>query len=275
MMLTRPIFQLSIILSFPIIIYFVLKQDFSNILKFQLISVLILSYFLSVGVQFARYYSAYENLAYTTQSGIHLNKWVIPCLSQKYGCGSRDMDVHKYLDEKYQQEISKNDFDKVEKNKIAMNIGVTYFFNEMDKKKTILSMFFSYTKLLLHSSLVEIYPAFNIKFKNFSLLEGNSFSEKLNVLIIKTFSELKYFFWSLSVFFLFMMRFVQIIGILSIFKNKTLNLYILLIISLIFVLLIPTIGMGNPRYRSEIEPLLLILGAIGIKTIIDNYKKQY
>lgn len=274
MMLTRPIFQLSIILSFPIIIYFVLKQDFSNILKFQLISVLILSYFLSVGVQLARYYSAYENLAYTTQSGIHLNKWVIPCLSQKYGCGSRDMDVHKYLDEKYQQELSKNDYSTVEKNKIAMNMGITYFFNEMDKKKATLSMFFSYTKLLLHSSLVEIYPAFNIKFKNFSLLEGNSFLEKINVLIIKTFSELKYFFWSFSIFFLFIMRFLQIIGILSIFKDKTLSLYILLIISLIFVLLIPAIGMGNPRYRSEIEPLLLILGAIGIKTIIDNYKKQ-
>ena len=70
------------------------------------------------------------------------------------------------------------------------------------------------------------------------------------------------------------MRFLQIIGILSIFKDKTISLYILLIISLIFVLLIPAIGMGNPRYRSEIEPLLLILGAIGIKTIIDNYKKQ-
>jgi hypothetical protein len=274
MMLTRPIFQLSIILSFPIIIYFVLKQDFSNILKFQLISVLILSYFLSVGVQLARYYNAHENLAYTTQSGIHLNKWVIPCLSQKYGCGSRNMDVHKYLDKKYQLELSKDNYDEVEKNKIAMNIGFTYFFNEMNKKKMVISIFFSYTKLLLHSSLVEIYPAFNIKFKNFSLLEGNSFLEKINVLIIKTFSELKYFFWSFSIFFLFIMRFLQIIGILSIFKDKTLSLYILLIISLIFVLLIPAIGMGNPRYRSEIEPLLLILGAIGIKTVIDNYKKQ-
>ena len=68
------------------------------------------------------------------------------------------------------------------------------------------------------------------------------------------------------------MRLVQIVGIISIFKNKFLNLYILLIVSLIFVILIPAIGMGNPRYRSEIEPLLLILGAIGIKTIINACK---
>lgn len=274
MMLTRPIFQLSIFFSFPIIIYFVLKQNFSKLFNFQLISVLILSYFLSVSVQFIRYYNAYENFAYTTQSGIHLNKWVIPCLSQKYGCGSRNMDVHTYLDKKYQNEISKDNYDEVKKNKIAMDIGFTFLINEMDKKKIVISTIFSYAKLLLHSSLVEIYPAFDINFKNFSLMEGGSFLEKLNSLKKKTFSELKYFFWSLSIFFLFIMRLVQIVGIISIFKNKFLNLYILLIISLIFVILIPAIGMGNPRYRSEIEPLLLILGAIGIKTLISAYKNR-
>ena len=274
MMLTRPIFQLSIFFSVPIIIYFVLNQNFSKFFKFQLISVLILSYFLSVGVQFIRYHNAYENLAYTTQSGIHLNKWVIPCLSQKYGCGSRNMDVHTYLDKKYQNEISKGNYDEVEKNKIAMNIGFAFFLNEMDKKKILISTFFSYTKLLFHSSLVEIYPAFNINFKNFSLMEGSSFLEKFSSLIKNTFSDLKYFFWSLSIFFLFIMRMVQIVGVFSIFKNKSLKLYILLIVSLIFVILVPAIGMGNPRYRSEIEPLLLILGAIGIKNIIDTYKRE-
>ena len=70
------------------------------------------------------------------------------------------------------------------------------------------------------------------------------------------------------------MRLVQIVGAISIFKNKSLKLYILLIVSLIFIILIPAIGMGNPRYRSEIEPLLLILGAIGIKTIIDTFKRE-
>ena len=274
MMLTRPIFQLSIFLTFPIIIFFVLKQHFSKILKFKLISVLILSYFLAIGVQFARYYNAYENVAYTAQSGRQLTQWIIPCLSQKYGCGSRDMKVHKYLDDKYQQELSQGNYDEIEKSKIAMKIGIDYFFNEMDIKKAFFATFFSYAKLLLHSSLIEIYSSFEIEFKSFSLLEGSSFLEKLNTLINKTFSELKYFFWSSSIFLLFIMRSVQIVGILSIFKKKNFNLYILLIVSLIFVLLIPAIGIGNPRYRSEIEPLLIILGAIGIKTIINSYKKQ-
>ena len=44
--------------------------------------------------------------------------------------------------------------------------------------------------------------------------------------------------------------------------------YILLILSLILVILIPAIGNGNPRYRSEIEPLLIILGSFGISYIV-------
>ncbi len=274
MMLTRPIFQLSIFISFPIIIFFVLRQHFSKILKFKLIAVLFLSYFLAISVQFARHYNVYEKFAYTSQSGFHFNEWLIPCISQKYGCGTRNIEVRKIIDERYKRVISQGNYDEIEKSKIAFKIGVDYFFNEMDKKKVALSILASYTKLLFHPTLTEMYPKINIEFKNFSLLEGNSFFEKFIILIKKTLSEFKYFLWSLSIFFIFILRFFQIVGIVSIFKNKNLSLYILFIVSLIIVLLIPTIGMGNPRYRSEIEPLLLILGAVGIKSLIDKYKNN-
>ena len=274
MMLTRPIFQLSIFISFPIIIFFVLRQHFSKILKFKLIAVLFLSYFLAISVQFARHYNVYEKFAYTSQSGLHFNEWLIPCISQKYGCGKRNTEVRKIIDQRYKRVISQGDYDEIEKSKIAFKIGIDYFFNEMDKKKVALSIFASYTKLLFHPTLTEMYPKINIEFTNFSLLEGNSFFEKFIILIKKTFSEFKYFLWSLSIFFIFILRFVQIVGIVSIFKNKNLSLYILFIVSLIIVLLIPTIGMGNPRYRSEIEPLLLILGAFGIKSLIDKKKNN-
>ena len=167
MMLTRPIFQLSIILSLPILIYFILKESFTNYFKFKLILILFLSYFLSMGVQFARYYYAYENFAYSTQSGKHLNKWIIPCLSQKFGCGSRNLEVLNYIDNIYKQKISEGNFDEVEKNKIAMDIGISYLKNEMENKKMLISIFFSYSKLLFHSSLVEIYPYLKLIFRIF------------------------------------------------------------------------------------------------------------
>lgn len=275
MLLTRPIFQLSLVLTFPIIIYFILKQYFSKIVKIKLILILITTYILGVGVQYTRNYVEYGNFTYTTQSGTHLSLWLIPCLTQKYGCGSRNMEVHDYINNKWQKKISNKNYSEVEKYQVLSDIGIDYLINEMDKNKALISIFFSYSKLLFHTSLTEIYPKFQIKFKNFSSLEGETFLNRFALLIKKTLTDPKYFFWSLCLFFLITMRSFQIVGLISIIKNKKISLYTLFLLSLIFVILIPAVGMGNPRYRSEIESILIILGAIGIKNMLDFYNNRF
>ena len=49
-------------------------------------------------------------------------------------------------------------------------------------------------------------------------------------------------------------------------------MYGLIITSIVIVILATGIGLGNPRYRSEAEPLLIILGGIGIKHLINKLK---
>ena len=275
LLLTRPTLQLIIFFTFPILILFLSKQNFLKKIKLQFIIILILSYVLGTGVQFYRSYSKFGQFVYTTQAGQHLSLWVIPCLSKKYGCDSRDKKIIDYIQSKYQKEILNKNFNEIEKDRVLRKIGIDYFIDEVDKKKALLSIFFSYAKLLLHTSLTEIYDQFQVEFKSFSTFEGISFFQKLNELIKKTFSDPKYFFWSLCLFFLFIMRFVQIVAIFTILKNKKMTLYILIILSLIPVILLPAIGMSNPRYRSEIEPILLILGAIGIDKINYLYKNYF
>ena len=270
MMLTRPIFQLSIFFTIPILSIFIVKQNLQKNLKIKFISVLILSYFLSVGVQFARYYDKSESISYSTQSGYHLIFWIIPCLSQQYGCGSRNMEIHSLLKQKFENEIVKQNFNEVEKNKIAWKIGINYFLTEMDKSKAIKSAFFSYCKLLFHPTLTEIYPSFNVEFRNFSALTGDNFEQKLILFLKKSFSEVKYFIYMLSLLFIFFLRIFQLVGIFSLKKNSNSFYYILTLVSLIMVIVIPAVGIGNPRYRSEIEVVLIILGAMGIDSI---YKK--
>ena len=266
---------MSIFLTIPIIIFFIIKQDFYKLIKLKLISVLILSYVLGTGVQYLRNYIAYGDFTYTSQSGQHLSLWVIPCLSQKFGCGNRNIEVRDYINNKWKKEISGKNYNEIQKDDILSNIGIDYLINEIDKKKAVISIFFSYIKLLFHSSLTEIYSKFQINFTNFSSLDGSSFFGKFNILLKKTFTDSTYFFWSTSLVFLFILRVVQIIGVISFLNDKKLGLYILITSSLIFVLIIPAVGMGNPRYRSEIEPLLLILGAIGIKNLLIFYKKYF
>ena len=270
MMLTRPVFQLSIIFTIPILSIFIVKQNLQKHLKIKFISILILSYFLSIGVQFARFYNKSENISYSTQSGYHLIFWIIPCLSQQYGCGSRNMEIHSLLKQRFENEIVKQNFNEVEKNKIAWKVGFNYFLTEMDKFKAIKSAFFSYSKLLFHPTLTEIYPSFNVEFKNFSALAGDNFEQKLILFLKKSFSEVKYFIYLLSLLFIFFMRVLLLVGICSLKKSSNSLYYILTLISLIMVILIPAVGIGNPRYRSEVEVVLTILGAIGIDLI---YKK--
>ena len=53
-------------------------------------------------------------------------------------------------------------------------------------------------------------------------------------------------------------------------KDEKKRIYVAIISSMAFLIFITTVGLGNPRYRSEMEPLLIILGAIGIDRL---YKK--
>ena len=274
MMLTRPIFQLSIIFTIPILSIFILKQDFQKNLKIKFILVLVLSYFFSAGVQFIRYYKNTENISYSTQSGFQLIYWVLPCLSQKYGCGSRDMEVHSLLNQRVKNEIGERNLSEVQENKIAWKIGINYFLSEMNKTEAIKSAFFSYSKLLFHPTLTEIYPSFNVDFKNFSALNGDNFEEKFILFLKKSFSDIKYFLYMMSLISIFLLRIFQLVGIFSLKRNSSNFYYILTLISLILVIITPAVGIGNPRYRSEIEVVLIVLGAFGLNTFLKKLPKN-
>ena len=274
MMLTRPIFQLSIFFTIPIIVIFILKQNFQKDLKIKFILILILSYFLSAGVQFMRYYNKTESISYSTQSGFQLIYWVIPCLSQKYGCGSRNMEVHSLLRQRYENQIAKKDLNEVEANKIAWDIGMNYFLTEMNKIEAVKSAFFSYSKLLFHPTLTEIYPSFDIEFKNFSAINGDNFEQKFISFLKKSFSDIKYFLYMMSLISIFLLRIFQLVGIFSLKRNSSNFYYILTLISLILVIITPAIGIGNPRYRSEIEVVLIILGAFCLNKFLKKFQKK-
>ena len=57
-------------------------------------------------------------------------------------------------------------------------------------------------------------------------------------------------------------------------KDKKKRIYVAIISSMVFLMLITTVGIGNPRYRSEMEPLLIILGAIGIDKLYKKLSKK-
>ena len=129
--------------------------------------------------------------------------------------------------------LLKKDLNEVQENKIAWKIGMNYFLTEMNKTEAIKSAFFSYSKLLFHPTLTEIYPSFNIDFKNFSALNGDNFEEKFISFFEKSFSDIKYFLYMMSLIFIFFLRILQLVGIFSLKRNSSNLYYILTLISLI------------------------------------------
>ena len=57
-------------------------------------------------------------------------------------------------------------------------------------------------------------------------------------------------------------------------KDKKKRIYVAIISSMAFLIFITTVGLGNPRYRSEMEPLLIILGAVGIDNLYKKLSKK-
>ena len=141
--LTRPLLQFSIFITIPLIIYFLCKTNNSKLVKSSLILAILLSYFLGIGVQFKRFYNYDKSIIYTAQSGEHFLFWVIPCLSKKYACGSRDVIVLKELRDRFDQVTENKKQLNLEKiNKIKFKLAFEYIFNEMNKDILLSSIFF-------------------------------------------------------------------------------------------------------------------------------------
>ena len=274
LILTRPIFYLSILITVPLIILHILKIKKKRFTKICLILCLLTSYVSAMGVQILRSYNYDRSLVYTVQAGEHFF-WVIACLSNKYACGTRDMKVYNYLRSKYEEETQKIENLKLEDiSKIKFEIGKRYIYEKTDKSDLFFATFFSYIKLFFHSSLIEIFGAFNLNSDEIYSPVTNNIFEKISSILKNALSNPINFIWIMSMILIVFLRLLQFYGFTYCFVNHGLKLYLLIVSSMILVLSINGIGIGNPRYRSEIEPLLVILGAVGIDNIKKIIRKQ-
>ena len=271
--LIRPIIHYAIFLTYPLIIFYIinLKNKFNY--KFFCITALLLLYTLSIGTQFLRSYNYDKSFIYTSQSGKHLF-WVVSCLSQKYACGSKNMKVYNELKTREQTQINKLENVNLEKgNKIRLDIAKNYIINELDKKEATFATLVSYAKLIFHSTFIEIFGAFKINVPSLYISGENDFFKKLKNIFTNSLTDKYTGLYVLALFSIIVLRLIQLFGLSIAIQSKDLRMYGLIISSIVIIILATGIGLGNPRYRSEAEPLLIILGAIGIKGILEKIKR--
>ena len=184
LMLTRPVFQLSILTVIPFLIFMIFREiNIKYAVKISLSILLIFSYFLGLLLQTVRNYNEYDKFSYTIQTGGHL-LYVVTALSitEKSACG--DMDSEMMV--KMQREVENKRLnlnsgisdDPVVLNRIKTAVAKDFLINEVEIGEIIPSLFCAYFKTFFHPSPSAIYQAFGLSLDGFSITEGNNFFEK-------------------------------------------------------------------------------------------------
>ncbi len=220
------------------------------------------------GFQSFKYYSNTGKIGYVDQTSGHFAYYTVPCLAQKFACGK----ANKIYKQKIVNELEiikqekgilleQDYYEVAKKNLLTIDKGVIF-----------LSVIFGYLKLMLHSPILEIFEYYNLNTFSFSDFKNKNFFSQLYNFGENIYFEKHMFVWLFSQIWIVIERFVQIFGIMYLVKTKP---YLSILLILICISLAgPSIGIGNPRYRSEIEPILIIFFSAGI-LFLENLRKSF
>jgi len=239
---------------------------------------LVISFFLASPIYYFNYLNT-NKITYSYQKGGHLLQYVYPCLSKKWGCGSRDKEALKKAI-KLQEEAFKNNKDlnnketklnKLKKSTIESKIQKEIFYKllkeDIEKEKILTSIIGYSSKFMLHTSIIFPLQKHGISYEEFSYISYGK----------ENFSLKKYhFFWLLPQFFLIFLRFIQFFslkGILTYDRKNMWPIIFLICINLYFIIV--SFGVGNFRYRMPIEPALSIMTILGILKIKKEFKSFF
>ena len=128
----------------------------------------------------------------------------------------------------------------------------------MDKKKMALSIIGSNVKALFHTSSIYIFYSHNIQYEELKKITTFN-KEHINIYSLS---------WLFSQIGLILLRLLQIYGIFSIFKKNKKDFWLVtFLLTISSVYMIACLGVGNPRYRLPIEPMLFLFTIFGLKNL--------
>ena len=269
LILTRPMSLIFVILVSPFFFIYLCKiKKLKLLIKLRNIIVFFTLILIGFGLQSFKYYSNTGKIGYVDQTSGHLALFTVPCLAQKFACGKANaIYKQKIIDElkiikKEKLKITKQDYYEIAKK----------YFLTIDKNTIFFSVIFGYLKLMLHSPLLELFQYYNLNIFNFSDFKNKNFFIQLYNFGENIYLEKHMFVWLFSQIWIVIERIVQIFGIIYLFKTKPYLSILLILICISFAG--PSIGIGNPRYRSEIEPILIIFFSSGV-FYLDNLRKRF
>ena len=278
--LTKPAgILLPYFLSISLAIFFIKNKNLNYKKYFLIILPLIITFSLASPI-YIHNYKENNNASISFQKWGHALYYVYPCLKQKNGCGIRDKDEVKKIKKIIEEEKNKVLIEKYKTNKIPYKsfpnvpveelslkdqILLTEIYKEkffklikdLDLKIAIQSITLSYSKLMFHNSFINIFDMHKIDYSEYKI--SNNFNKFT-------------FFWIIGEILLIISRFLQAYCLYDYIRNNSKKKFLIFFLFFFCIcFLIPTIGIGNHRYRIPIEIVLTIFTILGIKKLSKNY----
>ena len=213
----------------------------------------------------ARNYELFGAFERTSSTGGHTARWVYPCLVQRFGCGDRDvpalLSITGEIDDRIAQlEDSERD-DPFFLSDLRMEIAVNRILN-IDPVRLLTSTLGSYAKVMLHTTFVEVPGRFGAETAIFS---GGERSPS---------SALWFGTWVIMQLGLLAAVLLELVGLAVGVRSVTTRRKFLFLLLASLPLILVSVGVGNPRHRAPIEPILIVFFVAGVHAVFGGLRSR-
>ncbi|MBC7905456.1 MAG: glycosyltransferase family 39 protein [Rhodospirillaceae bacterium] len=216
--------------------------------------------------QFLRSHAHTGQWLFTLQAGDHALH-VPPCLAVRWGCGNSSDAVTAEGRRRWRERIAalpegERD-DLAAKNRLGKQVALEMIL-EQPPATVVSAIIGSWTKLMLHNVGSDILDRLHVPF----LLPGQWFSGGLAQNLPGTVA------WTIMELMLLGSRVLQVVGVVDGLRNRERRVETLLLLAVVAAFLAISVGFGNHRYRTPMEPALLVLTLMGWQAVSTKWRRR-
>ena len=274
-LLIRPIILFLPFFSIPFLalgLRYQLRDSWVNAIVKAIIPLIIM--FIVTIPWLIRNYKLTGHLMYTTQTGEHALSFMYPCLANRWGCGEINDDALAEA-EMRKKELYESMTDKQKNNPVALDkakrkLGRELIL-ELPFSRLITATIGSTVKTMMHNILYEVMFRYEVPRIYVSQINGLDIQEKI-VNFVKYIKSDKWMIgWVILQLLLVIGRVIQVVGIISYIRHHEYRWQIYWMLSVMACFMAASAGLGNNRYRIQIEPILVIFLIMGFQSIKDRF----
>jgi hypothetical protein len=204
----------------------------------------------------------YGVAALTSQPGAVIAEWSYPCLVNRWGCGERNPEATKRALSTIASRLEglepEERHNPMIVDQLRMEVGLELI-QELPVQRVVTALIGGYAKVLLHTSLVEVLSRFELERPSFRSLIGAG-GEDGGVKVRPTWLAI----WIVFQASLVLTRCVQLFVVVRGVQDGRMRGDIIFLVALAAPLVAVSLGLGNPRHRVPIEPMLVVLTVMGL-----------